>query len=262
MRVDVVTLFPEMIAHALQFSIMARAEDAGAVQFGVHNPREWTTDRHRIVDDTPYGGGAGMVLKPEPLVACIEDVREQSDAAIVLMTPQGETLTQATVKRLAGVSQMVVLCGHYEGVDERVRELLVTDEISIGDYVLTGGELPVLVLIDALVRLQPGVLGNEASAVEDSFEDGLLEHPHYTRPAQFRGMRVPEELVEGDHAAVARWRRKMSLVRTLRRRPDLLARARLSDQDRELLAEVFETTEIATDESRDELDADDTRRCE
>ncbi|MBD3291884.1 MAG: tRNA (guanosine(37)-N1)-methyltransferase TrmD [Armatimonadia bacterium] len=238
MRVDVVTLFPEIIAHALQFSIMARAEEAGAVQFRVHNPREWTCDRHRIVDDTPYGGGAGMVLKPEPLVACIEDVVEAPDAAVVLMTPQGETLTQPTARRLASVPQMIVLCGHYEGVDERVRELLVTDEISIGDYVLTGGEVPALVLIDAVVRLQPGVLGNEASAAEDSFEDGLLEHPHYTRPPEFRGMRVPEELVEGDHAAVARWRRKMSLLRTLRRRPDLLARARLSSDDRELLAQI------------------------
>ena len=238
MRVDVVTLFPEMIAHALQFSIMARARDAGAAVFGVHNPRDWTTDRHRIVDDAPYGGGAGMVLKPEPLVACIEDVVRVPDAAVVLMTPQGETLTQAQVRRLARLRQMVVLCGHYEGIDERVRELLVADEISIGDYVLTGGELPALVLIDAVVRLLPGVLGNDTSAEEDSFEDGLLEHPHYTRPPEFRGLRVPEELIEGDHAAVARWRRKASLLRTLRRRPDLLARADLSATDRELLAEI------------------------
>ncbi|MFW5867460.1 MAG: tRNA (guanosine(37)-N1)-methyltransferase TrmD [Armatimonadota bacterium] len=238
MQVDVVTLFPEIVEHALQFSIMARAAEAGAAAFGVHNPREWTTDRHRIVDDAPYGGGAGMVLKPEPLVACIEDVLVEPDAAVVLMTPQGETLSQSHVRRLAGSRQMVVLCGHYEGVDERVRELLVTDEISIGDYVLTGGELPALVLIDAVVRLLPGVLGNQASAREDSFEDGLLEHPHYTRPPEFRGMTVPEELVEGDHAAVARWRRKMSLLRTLRRRPDLLARARLDADDRELLGEI------------------------
>jgi len=237
-RVDVVTLFPEMIAHALQFSIMARVRDAGAAVFGVHNPRDWTTDRHRIVDDAPYGGGAGMVLKPEPLVACIEDVVRVPDAAVVLMTPQGETLTQAHVRRLARLGQMVVLCGHYEGIDERVRELLVADEISIGDYVLTGGELPALVLIDAVVRLLPGVLGNDTSAEEDSFEDGLLEHPHYTRPPEFRGLRVPEELIEGDHAAVARWRRKSSLLRTLRRRPDLLARADLSATDRELLAEI------------------------
>jgi tRNA (guanine37-N1)-methyltransferase len=241
-RVDFVTLFPQMIAHALQFSIMARAAEAGAAAFGVHNPRDWTTDRHRIVDDAPYGGGAGMVLKPEPLVACIEEVVTEPDAAVVLMTPQGETLRQSHVRRLATLPQMVVLCGHYEGVDERVRELLVTDEISIGDYVLTGGELPALVLIDAVVRLLPGVLGNEASAAEDSFEDGLLEHPHYTRPPEFRGMKVPEELVAGDHASVARWRRKMSLLRTLRRRPDLLARAHLSADDRRLLSEMAADT--------------------
>ncbi len=238
MRVDVVTLFPEMIGQALEFSIMARAREAGAVTFGVHNPREWTTDRHRIVDDAPYGGGAGMVLKPEPLVACIEDVIAEPAAAVVLMTPQGEPLRQERVRRLAGLEQMVVVAGHYEGVDERVRELLVTDELSIGDYVLTGGELPALVLVDAVVRLVPGVLGNEASAARDSFEHGLLEHPHYTRPRTFRGMDVPQALVEGDHAEVARWRRKMSLKRTLRRRPDLLGRAELTEDDRELLAEI------------------------
>ncbi len=238
-RVDVVTLFPEMVEQALDFSIMARARAAGTVEFGVHNPRDWTTDRHRMVDDAPYGGGAGMVLKPEPLVACIEDTVISEDAAVVLMTPQGETLTQRQVKRLASLTQMVVLCGHYEGVDERVREAVVTDEFSIGDYVLTGGELPALVLIDAVVRRLPGALGNEASAEEESFEHGLLEHPHYTRPPQFRGMKVPEDLLEGDHAQVQRWRRKMSLRRTFRRRPDLLARARLEADDRELLAEIL-----------------------
>ncbi len=245
MRVNVVTLFPEMVAQALGFSIMARAQETGAVSFGVHNPRDWTTDRHRIVDDAPYGGGAGMVLKPEPLVACIEEIATEPDAAVVFVTPQGETLTQRRVREFAALGQMVVLCGHYEGVDERVRELVVTDEISIGDYVLTGGELPALVLIDAVVRLLPGVLGNEASAATDSFEDGLLEHPHYTRPPQFRGMEVPVELVEGDHVAVARWRRKMSLLRTMQRRPDLLAAAELTATDRELLAEI-------ADESVDE----------
>lgn len=239
MRVDVVTLFPEMVEQALDFSIMARARDAGAVEFGVRNPRDWTTDRHRVVDDAPYGGGAGMVLKPEPLVACVEDTVISHDAAVVLMTPQGETLTQTHVKRLASATQIVVLCGHYEAVDERVRESVVTDELSIGDYVLTGGELPALVLIDAVVRRLPGVLGNEASAEDESFEHGLLEHPHYTRPPRFRGMDVPEELLEGDHARVQRWRRKMSLRRTLRRRPDLLARARLEADDRELLAEIL-----------------------
>lgn len=239
LRVDVVTLFPEMVTQALDFSIMARAGAAGAVEFGVHNPREWTTDRHRIVDDAPYGGGAGMVLKPEPLIACVEDVVTVDEAAVVMMTPQGEPLSKDIVARLATLPQMVVLCGHYEGVDERVREAVVTDEVSIGDYVLTGGELPALVLIDAVVRRLPGVLGNEISAEEESFEDGLLEHPHYTRPPEFRGMKVPAELVDGDHAQVQRWRRKMSLRRTLRRRPDLLARARLGAGDRELLAEIL-----------------------
>jgi len=236
-RVDVITIFPEMIARALDFSIMARAREAGVADFGLHNPRDFATDRHRIVDDAPYGGGAGMVMKPEPLTACIEAVAGEG-AAVVLMTPQGEPFDQAAARRLATRGQVVIVCGHYEGVDERVRESLVTDEISIGDYVLTGGELPALVVIDAVVRLLPGALGNDASAAEDSFEDGLLEHPHYTRPPEFRGMAVPEALVEGDHARVRRWRRKMSLLRTLRRRPDLLARAELDERDRELLAEI------------------------
>ncbi len=238
-RVDVVTIFPEMIARALDFSMMARAREAGAAEFAVHNPRDFATDAHRMVDDAPYGGGAGMVMKPEPLAACIEATVSAEGAAVVLMTPQGEPFDQTRARRLAGLQQMVVVCGHYEGVDERVRETLVTDEISIGDYVLTGGELPALVLIDAVVRLLPGVLGNESSVHEDSFGDGLLEHPHYTRPAEFRGMRVPDVLVEGHHAQVRRWRRKMSLLRTLRRRPDLLARAALDDDDRELLAEIL-----------------------
>lgn len=237
MRVDVITIFPGMIARALDFSIMARAREAGAVEFGVHNPRDWATDRHRMVDDAPYGGGGGMVLKPEPMAACIEAVAG-AGAAVVLMTPQGEPFDQPMARRLAQPAQMVIICGHYEGLDERVRASLVTHEISIGDFVLTGGELPALVVIDAVVRLLPGVLGNETSSAEDSFERGLLEHPHYTRPPEFRGMRVPEALVEGDHAQVRRWRRKMSLRRTLRRRPDLLARGEFTDEDRELLAEI------------------------
>ncbi|MGD9495624.1 MAG: tRNA (guanosine(37)-N1)-methyltransferase TrmD [Armatimonadota bacterium] len=237
MRIDVITIFPEMVACALDYSIMARAREAGVVQFALHDPRDWAADRHRMVDDAPYGGGAGMVMKPEPLIACIEAVA-RAGAAVVLLTPQGEPFDQPTARRLAGREQLVLVCGHYEGIDERVREVAITDEISIGDYVLTGGELPALVVIDAVVRLLPGVLGNIASAQEESFEQGLLEHPHYTRPRMFRGMSVPDELVEGDHARVRRWRRKMSLLRTLRRRPDLLARAVLTDEDRELLAEI------------------------
>jgi len=236
-RVDVITIFPEMIARALDFSIMARAREAGVAGFGLHDPRDFATDRHRIVDDAPYGGGAGWLLTPAPLPACTA-AGAGAGAAVVLMTPQGEPFDQAAARRLATRGRLVIVCGHYEGVDERVRDSLVTDEISIGDYVLTGGELPALVVIDAVVRLLPGALGNDASAAEDSFEDGLLEHPHYTRPPEFRGMAVPEALVEGDHARVRRWRRKMSLLRTLRRRPDLLARAELDERDRELLAEI------------------------
>ncbi|MGC9318557.1 MAG: tRNA (guanosine(37)-N1)-methyltransferase TrmD [Armatimonadota bacterium] len=240
MRIDLVTIFPEMIAGALDFSIMARARDAGLVTFEAHDPRDWATDRHRVVDDTPYGGGPGMVLKPEPLTACLEEIVGQDRPAVILMTPQGERLAQEHARRLSMLDRLVIVCGHYEAIDERVRQLLVTEEISIGDYVLTGGELPALVLVDAVVRLVPGVLGNEASVEEDSFQNGLLEHPHYTRPPEFRGMAVPRALVEGDHAQVRRWRRRMSLLRTLRRRPDLLARAELSEDDRELLAGIAE----------------------
>ncbi len=238
MRIDVVTIFPEIVSQALDFSIMARAQDAGAVSFGVHNPRDFAEDAHRMVDDAPYGGGAGMVMKPEPLTACIEAIARDDNPAIILMTPQGERFDQETARRLTAQDHLVLICGHYEGTDERVRESLVTHEISIGDYVLTGGELPALVVIDAVVRLLPGVRGDSTSAARDSFEDGLLEHPHYTRPPEFRGMRVPDTLVEGDHADVDRWRRRMSLQRTLRRRPDLFARAPLSDDDRDLLAEI------------------------
>jgi len=240
MRIDVVSLFPEMVAGALDFSIMARAREAGVVGFSVVNPREWATDRHRIVDDTPYGGGAGMVLKPEPLVACLEGLLGGGDAPVILMTPQGEPLTQQAARRLAGEDRLIIVCGHYEGIDERVRELVITDEISIGDYVLTGGELPALVLIDAVVRLLPGAVGNELSPEADSFSEGLLEHPHYTRPPEFRGLTVPRVLTEGDHDQVRRWRRQQSLLRTLRRRPHLLARAELTNEDRELLREALE----------------------
>ena len=243
MRLDVVTLFPEAVAAALDFSIMARARETGAVSFAAVNPRDWATDRHRIVDDAPYGGGAGMVLKPEPLVACIEELVAGEDVPVVLMTPQGEPLTQAIAQRLAEHDRLVVVCGHYEGLDERVRELVVTEEISIGDYVLTGGELPALVLIDAVVRLLPGAVGNEESPANDSFSDGLVEHPHYTRPAEFRGLKVPEVLTQGHHEQVRRWRRQQSLLRTWRRRPDLLGRAELSDEDRELLNEALEEYE-------------------
>ena len=241
MRIDVVSIFPDTVRQALDFSIMQRAEAAGVVEFAVRDPRDWALDRHKMVDDTPYGGGAGMVMKPEPLVQCVEDIiADASGVPVVLMTPQGTPFKQQEAQRLAQFEHLVIVCGHYEGVDERLRETVITDEISVGDYVLTGGELPALVVIDAVVRLLPGAVGNELSPASDSFADGLLEHPHYTRPREFRGLRVPQALAQGDHEGVRRWRRQMSLLRTYRRRPDLLARAELTEEDRELLAAALE----------------------
>lgn len=239
MRIDVVTLFPEFFCGPLEVSIVGRARKAGVVEVRAHNLRDHADDAHRTVDDAPYGGGPGMVLKPEPLFAAIEALRGDSAPAVVLFTPQGEPLEQAKAQRLAAQEHLLLICGRYEGVDERVREALVTHEISLGDYVLSGGELPALVLIDAVVRLLPGAVGNEQSPAADSFSDDLLEHPHYTRPAVFRDMPVPSELVVGDHAAVARWRRREALRRTFERRPDLLARAELTDDDRAMLAEIM-----------------------
>ena len=239
MRIDVVTLFPEFFSGPLEVSILGRARRAGVVEVQAHNLRDYTDDPHRTVDDAPYGGGPGMVLKPEPLFAAVEALRGGGAPAVVLFTPQGEPLEQGKVQALARREHLVLICGRYEGVDERVREALVTHEISLGDFVLSGGELPALVLIDAVVRLLPGAVGNEQSPAADSFSDGLLEHPHYTRPAVFRDRAVPPELVVGDHAAVARWRRRASLRRTYERRPDLLARAELSPDDRAMLAEML-----------------------
>lgn len=238
MRIDVITLFPEFFSGPLEVSILGRARRAGVVEVQAHNLRDYTDDPHRTVDDAPYGGGPGMVLKPEPLFAAVEALRGEDAPAVVLFTPQGEPLVQGKVQQLARREHLLLICGRYEGVDDRVREALVTDEISLGDFVLSGGELPALVLIDAVVRLLPGAVGNEQSPMADSFSDGLLEHPHYTRPAVFRDMAVPEELVVGDHAAVACWRRRESLRRTYERRPDLLARAELSPDDRALLAQI------------------------
>jgi tRNA (guanine37-N1)-methyltransferase len=224
MRIDILTLFPAMFAGPFGESIVARAAAAGVVELHVHNLRDWTTDRHRTVDDYPYGGGAGMVLKPEPLFKAIEALRAHSDEShVVLMTPQGELLRQAGVEALARRSHLVLVCGHYEGVDERVREHAVDQELSIGDYVLSGGELAAMVVTDAVVRLLPGALGSPESAQDESHTSGLLEYPHYTRPADFRGWRVPEVLLSGHHAQIERWRRAQALERTRRRRPDLLA---------------------------------------
>ncbi|WP_309714835.1 tRNA (guanosine(37)-N1)-methyltransferase TrmD [Armatimonas sp.] len=222
MRVDVVTLFPELILQATSHSIVQRAQVAGSLELDCVNPRDFTHDRHRTVDDCPFGGGAGMVMKAEPLVAAIESATKGDPSVPVLLTaPDGEPFTQALAQELATLPRWVVVCGHYEGIDERVREGWITREVSLGDYVLTGGELAALVMLDATVRLLPGVLGNEESAQEESFEGGVLEYPHYTRPAVFRGRGIPEVLTSGHHANVAKWRRTQALVRTRARRPDL-----------------------------------------
>lgn len=242
MRIDVLTLFPEMFEGVFGSSILGKARERGIVSLSTVNFREFSTNKHQTVDDTPYGGGGGMVLKPEPIFGAVEHVLEQRGVGggkprIILMCPQGETFTQGKAAELAGESHLIFICGHYEGYDERIREFLVTDELSIGDYVLTGGELPAMVVVDSVVRLLPGVLGNENSAVTDSFSDGLLEYPHYTRPPEFRGWSVPDVLLSGHHAEIEKWRRLQSLERTLVRRPDLLEKADLTEKERKWLEE-------------------------
>jgi tRNA (guanine37-N1)-methyltransferase len=236
-KIDVVTIFPAMVAGPLDESILGRARAAGLVEVGVHDLRDYTTDRHRTTDDAPYGGGAGMVMRPEPLFAAVEALRTP-EADVVLLTPQGRVFNQAIARELSAREHLILLCGRYEGFDERVRLHLATDELSIGDYVLTGGELPALVVIDAVVRLLPGVLGSEESLAEESHTTGLLEYPHFTRPPELRGWTVPDVLLSGNHAAIARWRREQALLRTLRRRPELLSGADLSSTDRRFLAGI------------------------
>lgn len=239
MRFDVFTIFPAMMAPYLQASVLGRALEAGRLAIELHDLREYTTDRHRTTDDEPYGGGGGMVMKPEPIFAAVEHVLAQNLGAIpvILFSPQGRTFDQRLAADLANQPRLALIAGRYEGVDERVRQHLATDEISIGDYVLTGGELPALVLMDAVARLLPGVLGDEGAASRDSHSQWLLEHPHYTRPAEFRGWQVPAVLRSGDHAQIAAWRRAESLRRTAERRPDLLNRASLSQGERDRLAD-------------------------
>ena len=223
MRIDIVTIFPPMLAGAFDHSIIKRARDRGIVDIQLHDLRDHTDDRHRTVDDYPYGGGAGMVMKPEPWFRAVESLRVQGNPGrAILLTPQGRPLDQQHVQRLAAEDRLIILCGRYEGVDERVREHLADEEISIGDYVLSGGEPAAAVLVDAVVRLQPGALGSSESTVEESFSENLLEYPHYTRPPEFRGWRVPDILLSGDHGAVDRWRREQQVERTRARRPDLL----------------------------------------
>ena len=239
MRIDVFTLFPDMFQGPLQDSILGRAVERGLLSVDLHNFRDYAADRHHTVDDYAYGGGPGMVLKPEPLFQAVESLLGvPSRCPVVLLTPQGRVFRQADAERLAGEERFALICGHYEGFDERISEHLATEELSIGDFVLTGGELAAMVVIDAVARLLPGVLGSDESAAADSHASGLLQHPQYTRPAEFRGWSVPDVLLSGDHQAVDRWRRRQSLQRTLQRRPDLLKKADLSEEDREFLREI------------------------
>jgi tRNA (guanine37-N1)-methyltransferase len=243
LRVDVLTLFPEMFEHSFGGGIFQRAVSQKLVTINCHNIRDYTHDRHHSVDDCVYGGGAGMVLKPEPIYEAAEAVMAQirqevkgKVLPVILLTPQGHLFSQALAQELAGYSHLLLICGQYEGVDERVREHVATLEISIGDYVLSGGELAAMVVINAVVRLLPGVLGAEDSAADDSHSEGLLEYPQYTRPASFRGWAVPEILLSGNHAKIARWRRQQAIIRTLKRRPELLSRAKLSAEEKKLVA--------------------------
>ncbi len=240
MKFDILTLFPNMFASPFQESIVGRAVDKGLVQIRTINIRDFASDKHQVVDDTPYGGGQGMVMKVEPIARAIESVKSQDPTAwTIYLTPQGQPFNQSMAQDLSSRSHLILLCGRYEGIDERVRELFVNQEISIGDYVLTGGELAAMVLIEAISRLLPGVLGSDRSAQEDSFFQSLLEYPQYTRPSNFRGMEVPEVLLSGNHAAIERWRKREALRRTMDRRPDLLTKASLSSEDKKLLEEIL-----------------------
>ena len=240
MKFDIVTIFPSMIEAGLGEGVVSRGVERGLLNVAVHDLRRWTTDRHRTVDDVPYGGGPGMVMKAEPLMRAVSEIRETRGTpdSVVLLSPQGRTFTQAEAERLGRLGHIVLLCGRYEGMDERVRDMVATEEISIGDYVLSGGELAALVVVDAVSRLVPGVVGDEQSVVQDSFSRGLLDYPHYTRPAEIAGHRVPDVLLSGHHADVRRWRRKAALVRTLDRRPELIATATLDEEERALLDEI------------------------
>jgi tRNA (guanine37-N1)-methyltransferase len=240
MKFDIVTIFPRMIEAGLAEGVVARGRERGLLDIVVHDLREFTTDRHRSVDDMPYGGGPGMVMKPEPLVRAVERIRETrgTPAVIVITSPQGRRFTQAEAERLSRLDHVALLCGRYEGMDERVAMLVGAEELSIGDYVLSGGEIPALAIVDAVSRLVPGVVGDEQSVEEDSFRRGLLDYPHYTRPAEYAGEKVPEVLLSGHHAEVRRWRKKAALARTLERRPELLDGAELDDEERALLEEL------------------------
>jgi len=245
MRFDVVTLFPEVMDVYLQTGVLGKAQESNRIEVHLHHLRDYTTDRHRTTDDEPYGGGGGMVMKPEPIFAAVESILEDSkgEIPVILLTPQGRVFDQTIARELAGSERIALICGRYEGVDERIREHLATDEISIGDYVLSGGELPAMVLIDSVSRLLPGVLGDSEATQKDSHTNGILEHPHYTRPSVFRDWEVPDVLLSGDHARIAGWRVEQSLRRTLLRRPELLDQARLTDEERGILEELMQAEE-------------------
>lgn len=245
MQFDVFTLFPEVFEPYIQTSILMRARQRGLVEIRVHNTRDWTTDKHHITDDDPYGGGGGMVMKPEPIFTAVEGVLGSPPVCpVILLTPQGRSFNQKVAQELVQFPHLALISGRYEGVDERVRQHLVNDEISIGDFVLTGGELPALVVIDAVTRLLPGALGDPEGAQDDSHASGLLEYPHYTRPPEYRGWRVPEILLSGDHAAIDRWRREQALLRTWQRRPDLLESAALTEAEREYIKKLEQNNNL------------------
>jgi tRNA (guanine37-N1)-methyltransferase len=236
MRFDIFSLFPQVIQPYIDSSILQRARENQLIEVNLHNIRDWTTDKHHVTDDMPYGGGGGMVMKAPPIFEAVESVLgAPPKCPLILMTPQGRPFSTAIARELSALPHIAILCGRYEGIDERVREHLVTDQISVGDYVLTGGELPAMIVIDAVSRFLPGVLGDPTGAEDDSFSNGLLEYPHYTRPELFRGWGVPPELLSGNHAEIARWRREQSIRRTLKHRPDLLENAPLTEKERKII---------------------------
>ncbi len=251
MRFDVLTIFPRMFDGPLGEGIVHRAIERNLADLRVHDLRDYAADRHRSVDDVPFGGGPGMVFKPEPVFRALEAIAADGEppSAVLLTTPQGKPFCQADAVRLAAMARVVIVCGRYEGVDERVRQALITDEVSIGDYVVTGGELPAMVIVDAVVRLLPGAVGDQESVEADSFSRGLLDYPHYTRPAEFNGLKVPEILLSGHHAQIRRWRIQEAMRRTLERRPDLLRTAKLDSEERDILRELM--AEKGADHGRD-----------
>jgi len=239
MRIEILSIFPDMFRSPFEGSIIRRAQEGGFVHIGIRDIRQYAEGPHRVSDDYPYGGGGGMIMKPEPIIRAVEAAKKEvPDGWVVLLSPQGDIMTQNRAWEMSRRPSLIFICGRYEGVDERVRIAAVDQEISIGDYILTGGELAAMVLVDAVIRLIPGVLGKDTTETGESFYQGLLEHPHYTRPSIFRDMPVPEVLLSGDHAHIAQWRKRASLERTLRRRPDLLKSAHLNDEDRRILQEL------------------------